>query len=134
MNPEIKELWLAALRSGEYTQTQSALAANGSYCCLGVLCEVAAQQGVPVAVQPVAVHDGNTFKSYDGETGILPNSVRGWAGLENGNPLTNVKRYVTRNPYEGDELEDIELNFSLAELNDEGWSFADIADIIERDL
>lgn len=39
MNPEIKSLWLAALRSGEYRQGQhDLLDSDGNACCLGVLC------------------------------------------------------------------------------------------------
>lgn len=42
MAPELKAKWIAALRSGEYRQGRHALRkADGSYCCLGVLCEVA---------------------------------------------------------------------------------------------
>lgn len=45
MNPELKEKWIAALRSGEYKQTKGRLMRrwkkqNGegyNYCCLGVL-------------------------------------------------------------------------------------------------
>ena len=39
MKAEIKTEWVAALRSGEYTQGQGWLkSADGRYCCLGVLC------------------------------------------------------------------------------------------------
>lgn len=45
MNKELKQKWVAALRSGEYKQGKGKLLyhENGetSYCCLGVLCEVA---------------------------------------------------------------------------------------------
>lgn len=37
MNPEIKALWVKALRSGEYRQTHGLLYHNGGYCCIGVL-------------------------------------------------------------------------------------------------
>ena len=41
MAPELKAQWIAALRSGEYTQGRHALnPAPGYYCCLGVLCMV----------------------------------------------------------------------------------------------
>ena len=40
MTPEIKTAWLAALRSGEYKQTQKTLKNATGYCCLGVLCHV----------------------------------------------------------------------------------------------
>ena len=41
MTPELKAQWIAALRSGEYTQGHNHLrTGNGYYCCLGVLCMV----------------------------------------------------------------------------------------------
>ena len=41
MTPELKAQWIAALRSGEYTQGYNHLRTeNGYYCCLGVLCMV----------------------------------------------------------------------------------------------
>ena len=46
MTQELKEKWVAALRSGEYSQCKASLkedAGNGTvgYCCLGVLREIA---------------------------------------------------------------------------------------------
>lgn len=43
MDAKLKELWLAALRSGEYPQTTYTLKDRQGYCCLGVLCHVAAE-------------------------------------------------------------------------------------------
>ena len=41
MTPELKARWIAALRSGEYTQGRYSLKTKeGHYCCLGVLCMV----------------------------------------------------------------------------------------------
>jgi len=40
LNPEIKTLWVEALRSGNYPQGKDYLKKDGEYCCLGVLCEV----------------------------------------------------------------------------------------------
>ena len=41
MTPELKAKWVAALRSGEYTQGRySLITEDGGYCCLGVLCMV----------------------------------------------------------------------------------------------
>jgi len=39
-----KEEWVAALRSGKYTQGKGYLNNQGLFCCLGVLCEIS---GVP---------------------------------------------------------------------------------------
>ena len=41
MNKAMKKRWVAALRSGDYQQTQNRLhALDGSMCCLGVLCDI----------------------------------------------------------------------------------------------
>ena len=37
---EIRERWVAALRSGDYAQGHNWLKSDDGYCCLGVLCEV----------------------------------------------------------------------------------------------
>ena len=43
MDPEAREVWLEALRSGQYEQGQHALKYHNKYCCLGVLCAVTGQ-------------------------------------------------------------------------------------------
>jgi hypothetical protein len=43
VTPEVKELWVTALRSGTYQQGQGALRRDDTYCCLGVLCDLYAQ-------------------------------------------------------------------------------------------
>lgn len=41
MNKQLKEKWIAALRSGEYEQGRNYLrTGTGKYCCLGVLCNL----------------------------------------------------------------------------------------------
>lgn len=44
MDPELKQKWIAALKSGEYKQGKACLhnEEQGTYCCLGVLNKVAA--------------------------------------------------------------------------------------------
>ena len=37
---ELKDKWLEALRSGEYSQTTETLKDENGFCCLGVLCDV----------------------------------------------------------------------------------------------
>jgi hypothetical protein len=41
MKKGLKKKWVAALRSGKYEQGREYLQADGKFCCLGVLCEVA---------------------------------------------------------------------------------------------
>jgi len=68
MNPEVKELWLAALRSGEYKQGRQRLRTDDEFCCLGVLCDLAVKAGAV---------DG-----FDDGGWYLPDDVATWAGLE----------------------------------------------------
>ncbi len=123
MNEDVKTEWVKRLRSGDYPQTKEHLRDDNGYCCLGVLCEVAREANV-VTYERI---EGGTavFHRYDGETGALPTSVRLWAGVSGSNPLTDV--------YE--EEDGTGSRLTLAELNDNlGMSFAEIADVIERDL
>jgi hypothetical protein len=113
MNPEIRAKWVAALRSGKYKQGRKALRDGDTFCCLGVLCDLAVRAGVAGATAPDSDAGGELggWWSYDGRVDYLPESVMDWAGL------------ATPNPNSGDEF--------LAEYNDSGWSFARIADAID---
>jgi hypothetical protein len=53
MKPEIKKMWLEALRSGQYKQGGGALRPHGGneFCCLGVLCNLHAQTHPKIAAQ-----------------------------------------------------------------------------------
>src|SRR5688572_30653463 len=45
MKKEMKEKWLQALRSGEYTQGSGLLrTADDKFCCLGVLCDLVTKE------------------------------------------------------------------------------------------
>jgi len=43
MHPEIKQMWIDALRSGDFKKGYRQLCRNNQYCCLGVLCEITRQ-------------------------------------------------------------------------------------------
>lgn len=129
MNPEIKARWLAALRSGEYKQGPGVLRNRDedTYCCLGVLCELAVQEGVVRSVVEVGNcwiadrEDRVRITGYDGATTVLPVTVSEWAGLDrsgvdSGNPWVLGRQK------------------QLAQLNDEGYAFTELADVIEREL
>ena len=60
MQPETKQKWLDALRSGKYKQTRDCLKNNDGYCCLGVLCYV-------VGLKPVDLNFGNGFIFPNGQ-------------------------------------------------------------------
>lgn len=130
MKPEIKELWLKALRSGEYTQHQTALRGTEDgttgYCCLGVLCDVyLTETGQGVWVGPTfIVNDNPIFRPDDESSTELPRSVMEWAGLNSTDPTV---------PFVDDTHEGADKGFVyLAALNDSDVPFVQIADIIEH--
>lgn len=67
MNNDVKEKWVAALRSGEYEQGTRMLSRDNKFCCLGVLCKLSGLEFSP-------------------ERGYLPDSVVKWAGLDSISP------------------------------------------------
>jgi hypothetical protein len=71
LNEELKAKWIAALRSGEYTQIKGVLrGANGEgHCCLGVLCEVAEMKLVRVGED---CHFNSVLDAEGAERGYEP--------------------------------------------------------------
>lgn len=133
MNPERKAEWVAALRSGEYSQGQSCLRSNsGEFCCLGVATDLAAKAGIgnwvtddngemiggPHPVMPgMAVgFRENGVKTIEYDT--LPLSVAEWLGFSKYNNNPYVCSYEDH----------------LASMNDSGYTFEQIADIIEQEF
>lgn len=123
MNPEIKTKWLSALRSGEYSQGERVLRdKDNNYCCLGVLCDIAIKENPELAKWEKSTCDINgnevyrVIDSLGYEAYVLNPGVLEWSGLTENNPKVNGA--------EG----------SLAELNDQGHTFKEIADIIEAQL
>lgn len=143
MDQRIKGIWIERLRSGDYPQGRDLLAQyvgdtdEMTFCCLGVLCEIAEEEGVVVSL----VFEGidcrrkrylGPGESENGACGAtLPECVEAWAGLGLGDQLI---------PLPGAEGGKI----ALAELNDRGiidrdgranpWTFDQIADVVDRHL
>ena len=114
MNPEIKAKWVAALRSGEYKQGTGQLRdTNDNFCCLGVLCNLHAQAHPEIAAQQT-----DPEEYLDGKE-LLPFEVEKWAKL-------------TR--CSGSYVVIDEVNLPLSVHNDDGCTFAQIADAIEAQL
>lgn len=119
MNPEVKQKWVAALRSGEYNQGQGCLRNDDdSYCCLGVLCDLyAKEQNNHYWRIDECDH---MMYNFDGRLQFPPPSVwKDWAELEIDDPFV---------PYEDSKL------LQLSSLNDDGLTFEQIADLIEENL
>jgi hypothetical protein len=118
MNPEIKARWVAALRGGEYGQGHGHLhGREGSMCCLGVLCDLHANEtgggwrrggdGYDLAAR------------YLGERNYLPEEVVRWSGLpDRTGGLVEIRGAREKLPVH----------------NDAGRTFAEIADAIEAQL
>jgi hypothetical protein len=124
MNEDVKEKWIAALRSGEYPQTSGVLRDQTGYCCLGVLCEIAVKEGVASAWEP-SPDNAWSFaygKQDERDKSFLPPSVQRWAGVDLPSPEVPVQIF------------DDEVGISLSALNDRGTSFEEIADLIEEYL
>ena len=120
MNPEIKARWVAALQSGEYSQTSDALRIENSFCCLGVLCDLYVKDGL--GKWEDRIEDGETVFATVGESGVLlPEEVGRWAGLPTTRPIT---------PLPGPQ----DACIYLADLNDRGSLFPEIASLIEQYL
>lgn len=124
MKPEIKEKWVAALRSGKYEKGRGRLNyGNKQFCCLGVLCEVALAEGLELKKEMLPDASDPVF--YDGGSTFLPENVRAWAGLSAMDPTIN------------------NMGAALSSLNDEftyknhvremTYTFNDIANFIEGD-
>jgi len=124
MNQEIKAKWVAALKSGKYPQGAFKLNSRGSYCCLGVLCEIAKEAGIVDSRLNITnvTEYFSTTDVYQGDDTILPRVVADWAGLETCSPDVDVTASITaaRRP--------------LTTVNDRGVPFTEIAEMIDRSL
>jgi hypothetical protein len=129
MKPDVADKWINELRSGEYKQATGQLRKCGShweedpmdssFCCLGVLCDVFLKEhkGQDDAHWWGLRWDRGTVCM--GEEYSLPRAVREWAGMKTDN---GKLPFV---PEGGD---------CLTDMNDNGMSFTEIADVIERNV
>jgi hypothetical protein len=111
MDTDIKQRWVAALRSGKYPQTTGHLRDKDGYCCLGVLCDLKDSE-------KWLWDDDSAVYLYHQTGVILPNDVYEWAGLDG-------------------FCQDVFIlseDRTLTTLNDSGWTFEQIADVIEVQL
>lgn len=109
MKKEIANLWVGALRSGNYKPGKYFLRSiDNLFCPLGVLCELAVQQkGVNREL------DKESFM-YEGNRAAVPERVMIWSGLRNPNGFTP------------------QVNKSISTMADNGASFEEIAKLIEK--
>ena len=133
MNQEIKQEWIAALRSGEYKQATGLLNNCEGMCCLGVLCDLYAKKHSEV--EWVFKQPEEYTGKLNGDLGTLfneelslPKEVMEWAGLSERNPSTPISQDAEEAFPEAEHV----WAHTLAELNDGGLTFPQMADVIER--
>lgn len=142
MKTKYRNAWLDRLVSGEVAQTKGQLGEYGrddgepdGFCCLGVLCDVLLDfDEVPVSLDPrittnhwSGVPTERTNMSFnDGETGLLPSNLAKFLGLDN-NPDYSFR---TSGPSNSIDDRGSWVDLALADLNDDGFTFAQIADVI----
>lgn len=132
VNKDAIEKWATALETGKYDQVDGKLYDGKAYCCLGVLCEVAVEEGV---IEPAVLVDNgcpcdgckdDQEYRYDGANLTLPRSVAEWA----------FGQYASTNPSlkTGADFDDVLNDEEPATgLNDEfGWSFTSIAAAVRK--
>ena len=130
---QAREMWIDALQSGEYNQGRIVLHHKNSrnnkeyHCCLGVLCDLYVKH-----VGDLVVEFNNTSGNYfygeklsNGEVNNyqneLPDNVKDWVGLRSRIGMADVNGTL------------LEEGNSLAALNDGGYTFDEIADVIGGD-
>ena len=122
MKKSIAKKWVAALRSGEYRQGYGYLrSGDNEFCCLGVLCNLHAQDHPDIAQRQHSSH------FYLGDNIYLPTMVKEWAGVSSacGNFQYRTKK---------DEMVFVgkRATANLVVANDNRCTFAEIADAIEK--
>lgn len=117
MKQEIAKKWASALRSGEYSQGIHMLRSKGgAHCALGVLCDLASKEGIG----KWSSKDSSYFVSERPDDGQiteddadLPTQVMEWSGMS------------TQEGFVSDED-------TIQDMNDSGFSFSHIAELIEE--
>lgn len=106
MDAQLKTKWVEALRSGKYEQGRRQLRRDNEFCCLGVLCDL---------IDPAKwISSGGAGFRY--------------RGIDH-NAMSFPPNEVTRNVGLPRDLEN-----QVAGMNDDGNSFAEIADYIEANI
>lgn len=134
MNPEVKQKWIDALRSGDYEQGSEKLRGVNGYCCLGVLCDLYAQEHNTEwefrGYDELSDETNNPmdYWYFDEHSEFLPESVMNWAGLKTNNPQVRV------DVEDNDDEDNWYFQDEIANVNDSGYTFMDLSKIIEQQL
>jgi len=111
MKRELRDRWVAALRSGQYRQGHGSLqTGDGAFCCLGVLCDIQGAEGIDFEWRTWGDRTPDLARGdiYVRSGNFPPKALNG--GLDNG------------------------IQHALATMNDDGRSFDEIDDYIEASV
>lgn len=122
LKPEVKAAWVKELKSGRYTQGFGWLRDNqDKYCCLGVRCELGVKAGV-IQNDGLYIHaylygnpEGDSPDEANFQDTMPPAAERKWAWVD-------YEKFP-------DDVHAAEVR--LAEMNDNGMDFREIANRIE---
>lgn len=117
MKRSIARKWAQALESGEYKQATGQLRkADGAMCCLGVLCNLHAQEHPEIAAQQ------KKKTVYCGEAEVAPKEVLKWSGLQSDVGILPEEHVINGRSHT-----------ELTELNDNAkLTFPEIAKVIRK--
>lgn len=129
VNKERIRKLVGALRSDEYQQGSGRLATiygdETRYCCLGVACLVAMNDGVEVVEEQNPLGPTVQYISFDDEAGFMPAKVFQYFGFDGPDPLLKVIDRVST-PDGSDHARATYINDNI------GYDFHKIADCFER--
>ncbi len=139
MAPAAKAAWCAALRSGEYKQEQTVLQVMDGYtgkpmgfCCLGVLLDINGMVGEPVWLDS---RYGPTF------TGVCNYAMPAGAGRTKFSKGLPTNEWMSQHFSYQQEIKGVTFLYAVgslitmvSDMNDNGKSFAEIADWIDANL
>lgn len=118
MNKPNVTMWIEALRTGPYSQTVGSLQDADGFCCLGVACEIALMDGIPLQVgryENFCAPEDEYQVSYNDETEFLPSEVCKWLDISTDHNEHSIQHTLTC-------------------MNDSGDSFYKIANYLEDRL
>lgn len=111
----LKEQWIAALRSGKYSQARGRLRRGDKFCCMGVLCDV--ERPNNWMVDSWYSSTGDNYISVP-PTDLLSTAVPGWEGPDTVN-LGNGQKSISL------------AAFLVSQNDGEDATFEEIADLLE---
>lgn len=123
MNQDVKARWLHKLETEDIPQLTGYLGnAQGARCCLGVLCDIAVEDGIIDAPRVTHLRPGSETYIYGlDQLATLPHEVMEWAGLDS-----------TNGGYSNNDPAKYGYDRALSDDNDSGMPFSEIAKIIRE--